>query len=114
MRNQKGVALLEFALVLPIFLLLVLGAMDLSFCQMAKSNLNYLTTQAASCAAKKTCTAQGYIDSSAAGLSLNPAAITVGTTITPGETTVTLSMTYKPIGPVFPKVNLSATAKAIQ
>lgn len=110
MRNQKGTALIEFALVLPVFLLLVLGAMDLSFCQMAKSNLGYLTTQAANCAAKQGCNVQGYVDGSAPGLSLDPTAITV----TRSGDTVTLSTLYKPIGPVFPKVQLSVTATAVQ
>ena len=108
--KQKGTALVEFALVLPVFLLLVLGAMDLSFCQMAKSNLNYLATQAANCSAKKSCNVQGYVNDSALGLSMNPKAITV----TQEGDTVTLSTTYRPIGPVFPKVALSATATAIQ
>ena len=110
MRKQRGAALIEFALVLPIFLLLVLGSMDLFFCEMAKANLSYITTQAANCSTQKGCDVQGYVNSAAPGLSLSAKAITV----TRSGNTVTLSTTYKPIGPVFPSVNLSATATAIQ
>jgi Flp pilus assembly protein TadG len=109
-RKQKGAVLIEAALIFPVFLFLILGAMDLSLCEMAKSNLGYIATQAANCAAKQGCDVQGYINNAAPGLSLKAKTISV----TQGGSTVTLSMTYQPIGPVFPAVPLSVTATAVQ
>jgi Flp pilus assembly protein TadG len=110
MRNQRGAALLEFALIVPVFLLLILGAMDLLLCEMAKSNLSYITTQAANCAAKKGCDVKGYVDSAAGGLSMDGKSISISQK---GDT-VTLSTHYNPIGPVFPSITLSATATAVE
>jgi Flp pilus assembly protein TadG len=111
--REKGVGLVEFALILPVFLALILGGMDLFLCEMTKSNLSYIATQAANCGVTG-CNVQNYVNTTAPGLSLNAKDITV-TQSKPiqGEYKVTLDTTYKPIGPVFPTVALTASATAV-
>jgi Flp pilus assembly protein TadG len=111
--REKGIALMEFALILPIFLALILGGMDLFLCEMTKSNLNYIATQAANCGVTG-CNVQNYVDNAASGLSLRAKNITVKQSVpAKGEYMVTLDTTYKPVGPVFPSVALTASATAV-
>jgi Flp pilus assembly protein TadG len=111
--RERGSAIVEFALILPLFLALILGGMDLFLCEMAKSNLSYIATQAANCGVTG-CSVQSYVNTAAPGLSLNPKDITVKQSVpSKGEYTVTLDTQYKPIGPVFPSVALTASATSV-
>jgi hypothetical protein len=105
-KRDKGTIMLEAAIVLPVFMLTILGGFDLLSARSAKSNLDFLAREAAICAATAGCDAQSYINGSAAGLSLDPARI--GTKIT-GKS-VTLSYPFNPVGPMIPSITLQSTA----
>jgi Flp pilus assembly protein TadG len=117
-RKSKGSILIEFALIVPILLLLVLGGTDLLLATSAKSNLSYVAQATASCAAKtpppEMCEdLTSYANSLARGIGLN-ASVTVPiiTYPCPGCVTVELDVTTAPISPFFPAITLSATATA--
>jgi hypothetical protein len=105
-KRDKGVIMLEAAIVIPVLALTILGGFDLLSARSMKSNLDFLAREAAICAATAGCDAQSYINGSAAGLSLDPARI--GTKIT-GKS-VTLSYPFNPVGPVIPSITLQSAA----
>ncbi|MGD0965792.1 MAG: TadE/TadG family type IV pilus assembly protein [Candidatus Acidiferrales bacterium] len=52
-RNEKGQAIVEFALIVPIFLLLLLAGSDLLLAMSAKENLNFVVTETTRWCAKQ-------------------------------------------------------------
>lgn len=56
LKDQFGVSAVEFALVLPIFLALTLGAMNFSMLTFLNSRLHYAVDDAARCIAVNLCT----------------------------------------------------------
>jgi Flp pilus assembly protein TadG len=112
LRSQRGSALLETAICLPILLLVVLGGIDLTNAFRCKNSLDYITTQAAKCIVTHGCDPQALVAANAAGLTLNPANLTVTTDA--GTATATASYLYQPFGPFFPRITLTARASAAQ
>jgi hypothetical protein len=109
---QRGSILLEMALCIPVFLLLVLGGFDLVWCCRAKSNLDWIAQQAASCSAKTSCDVNALVNKDANGLSLDSTKIT--RTFDPGAGTATLVYAYKAIGPFWPNLTLTSSATAVK
>ena len=105
--RQRGQALIEFALILPIFLFLALAGADLLWLENQKSNLDYITTEAAICNDKAGCNPVAYVSAAAPGLHLNPAQITV-TVNAPNS--VTLAYTTQSLTGFIPAVKLTETA----
>ena len=76
-RTERGQALIEFVLILPIFLFLVLGSLDFLWFVGQRANLDFIAGQAAICNAKAGCNPAVYAAQAASGLHLNPAQLTV-------------------------------------
>jgi hypothetical protein len=111
-KNQRGSVLLEFALCLPVLLLLILGGLDLSLLASAKSSTNYIATTTAACLARtpaNCASPQSYAQSLAQGLGL------YGTIAASGSyQALTVTYQWSPCSPFFSAATLTATASAIQ
>jgi len=110
-RGQAGQAIAEFAIMLPIFVFIALGLIDLQWMLKDAADIDYIVTEAARCEAimspscpTPTATA-AYATGMASRLRLTTTAPTfdVDTPACTTICTVTLSYSYKPLGPVFPK-----------
>jgi len=114
-QTEDGSILFEFALVMPIFLILILGGIDLVLATSAKSNLSYVAMQTAACRAQTPDNCrnfQGYATKLAADIGLNaPVAVTLDDACA-GCVKVIASMTTIPVGPFFPAINFVSTATA--
>jgi Flp pilus assembly protein TadG len=116
--KSDGSVLIEFALIVPILLLLTLGGTDLMLATSAKSNLSYVAQATASCAATipapDMCgNLPTYANSVARGVGLNsPVTVSQITYPCAGCVTVEVNVTTAPISPFFPKIDLSAKATA--
>jgi Flp pilus assembly protein TadG len=118
--SQRGQALLEFALVLPILLLLMLGGAGLIMAYSARQDLHYVAQETAMCQAMNNSVAgcvgnaQGYAQTIAQQIGLANWT-TVNANSMPGCggacTQVTATYTVSPIFPFFPSVNLTTTAQ---
>ena len=108
--GQRGSALLETALCLPILLLVVLGGLDLANAMRSKSSLDYIVGQAAKCTVTYGCDPQALVAANAQGLGLAPGRLTV--VVDAGTATATGSYQYPVIGPFFPQITLRSTASA--
>ena len=108
LKKESGVMLLEFALLTPILLTLIMGGLDVARCTGAKNSITWLVTQAVTCQQVQgnACDPLQFISNSAQGLSLDPSQLQ--TTIE-GKT-VQLQYHYQPISAVFPPVTLTAVA----
>lgn len=97
-RSQRGSAILEFALITPLFLMLALGSLDLLWLAYATQNVNFITQQYAVCVEQNgqqnwpNC-ANGA-RTNATGLGLNAANLTVPGPI--GQS-VTASYSFQPL-----------------
>jgi hypothetical protein len=106
-KKQKGAVLIELAFALPIFMLFMLGALDLLLCVTQRGSVVFLTQQAAVCLQKVGCDANVYIQNNAPALGLNMNYLTYTVSINQ----VQISYNYQPVGPVWPRNTvLSATA----
>ncbi|HVB55597.1 MAG TPA: TadE family protein [Candidatus Acidoferrales bacterium] len=114
MRNpQRGQALIEFALILPVFLLLMLGGADLIMAFSAAQNVEYVAEETARCVAVGTnpncplSTAQAYAQTLALGVGLpNPQTIILvppppNGCPNPLPVVVTVNYPFTPVFPVF-------------
>lgn len=83
--RQQGQALLEFAVILPVFLILLLGGIDLTAAFGSMNALNHLAEDGARCAALSSCNATlpSYVASEASVLGLPPVTM-IRETITNG------------------------------
>lgn len=112
-RREGGSVILEFALLLPILLLLALGSFDLILAGTAKANLDYVAQQTANCAAHTPGNCPDlttYANTLGAGMGMVTGPISVVQNTCQNCVSLTLTTTTKPISPFFPQVNLSATA----
>lgn len=107
-KRAAGSVLVEFALCLPLLLLLILGGIDLDIAAQAKQNLSYVVTASATCIDTPNCDPAALAQQNAAGLNLNAQYLTV----TVNGKTVTGAYAYQPFSPFLPVLNLSATAVA--
>jgi Flp pilus assembly protein TadG len=107
LKPQRGAVILEAAFVVPLLLMLILGGLDLTLLARARSNVDWIARQAASCSATQGCDVQALAASNAAGLSM-PGALSVVINA-PGAVTVTYS--WAPVGPFLSATTLTATAE---
>ncbi|MGH9770685.1 MAG: TadE/TadG family type IV pilus assembly protein [Candidatus Acidiferrales bacterium] len=123
MRNpQRGQSLIEFAFILPIFLLLMLGGADLIMAYSAKQNVNYVAEESARCLAlavgtpNPNCTnAQTYAQTLASGVGLPTSSqndLTASALSACPNYAVTVTYLFTPVFPFFPpSIRLSSTAQ---
>ena len=137
-RNEKGQAILEMAMVLPILILIMLGMIDLQWLFLQAGDLEYVTNEVARCESighmnpvtpGLTCPAgnggAAYANTLIANLHLNPGQFTVlgtpgcpGTTVAPaaapppGTCSFEASYQFRPLGIYFPKPTLVRTGIA--
>lgn len=78
MRKQRGAVILEFAVVLPVFLFLIMAGADFLWFEHQAVSLSYIATQAAVCQ-KQGCDASTFSKDAAGGLLLDPQHLTVTT-----------------------------------
>jgi hypothetical protein len=107
--GERGQSLLEFCLVIPVFLALCLGGMDVLWLEMSVASLDHVASESAMCIDQPSCDPVALGKSNAAGLGLNPDALT----ITIASKTVTLSYAFEPLaGFVIQAETLTRTATA--
>jgi|ERR1700730_3111029 Flp pilus assembly protein TadG len=113
--KNDGSILFEFALVLPIFLILILGGVDLVLATSAKSNLSYVAIQTAACGAQtpKNCPIlEDYAEKIARDIGMNAPVTLDDQSACAGCVKVVARMTTIPVGPFFPAINFASTATA--
>ena len=72
-KREAGQAIIEFAMTFSLFLILLLGGIDLAWDVNQKSNFDYAVTQAATCLATYNCDPSTLYTQTATGLGLNAA-----------------------------------------
>jgi Flp pilus assembly protein TadG len=110
MNRSKGAILLEFAFVLPIFALLILGGMDLMRLENAKSDLDSIAITTSGCFVAGNCgtDVQTYARNLASGFLMAASA----TTMTCSANTCTAHYAWQPLSPFLSSAQLTATATA--
>lgn len=106
--RQRGAILVEFAFVLPVFLYLLLGGLDLMRLANAKSDLDAMAVTTAGCYVHGDCGTdpQAYAQNLAHGFLMAPAATTM---ICSGDTCVA-HYNWIPLSPFFSASTLTSTA----
>lgn len=108
-KKQRGVILVEAAMVFPVFLFLILMSLDLILAAGNKAGLTYLVGQAAICEASGKCNAYTYMHDNAAGVAMNRNRLTVHV----NGMAVEGVYVYQPVGPFFPALTFTASAVAV-
>lgn len=119
MRPERGQALVEFAIMIPFFLLLLLGGADVLMAFSAKSSLNTVAAQTAQCLQQNNsiCSSgpQAYAQSIAPGLGMNASQLTASRNAcvgVPNCFNVTVNYVAAPIFKgFFPNVSMQSTAQ---
>jgi hypothetical protein len=106
-RHEKGTVLIEFALVLSVFLLLILGGFDLQRMANSKSNVDWIAQTIATCTKNNSC-AGATPPSLAAGFSMTTKNISPNNDQNP----ITVTYRWEPISPFFKTQFLTSTATA--
>lgn len=108
MRKDRGSALLELAIIVPVLLTLVLAGTDLLFAVMAQSRVNSVAQTSATCVATPGCKVQIEAARNATALGLNPTFLTVSAQ---GKV-VKVVYVFHLLGPLFPwpRFTVSATS----
>ncbi|RMD81394.1 MAG: hypothetical protein D6815_11910 [Candidatus Dadabacteria bacterium] len=123
-RRQRGTSLVEFALLIPVFMMIVVGIVDLGRAVWAKSSLGYLAGETARYAAMHSARSNDpatagdiskYVEQRAVGL--NPKHLKVATTWAPnnapgGVVRINLTYDFRFITPLIPTDQLTLTANA--
>jgi len=123
MRSERGQALLEFALLLPVAVLLMLGFADMMYAIVQAGSVSAIAVETARCLAlngpqcnSKTAVAN-YVQSQASGLAI-PRAQSNLTVTSEGcqnnQCSVSLDYVYPRIGIYFPPVTIIRTGYASQ
>jgi hypothetical protein len=107
-RSERGSILVELALALPFILLLGLGSLDLCWDLTAKSNLNWIATQSASCTKNPSCDPIQLAADNAGGLTMDTGALNV---VVDGNT-VTASYSAHGLVGFLPPINMQSSATA--
>jgi Flp pilus assembly protein TadG len=112
--DRGGASAVEFAIILPVFVLLVLGSISVALLIFTASSLNYAVEDAARCAAvnKTLCPNAATIEEYALGRYLGPTTSPVFTYSTSGcGNTVRATVTYQmDIVPQLAQIPLTASA----
>lgn len=104
--REKGAVLIEFAVVLVVFTMLIVGGFDMQRIANAKSNVDWIAQTMATCAKTNTC-GGNTPKSLASNFGMNPSKITPGAASNP----ITVHYDYVPISPWFSNpVKMQATA----
>jgi hypothetical protein len=112
-RNKEaGQAIVEFALTFSLFLILLLGGIDLAWDVNQKSNFNFVVTQAATCVATAGCDPNTLGPQTASGLGLNPAKLSLNVVTNGGATQVVGSYQGVSLTNFLPPISFSATVTA--
>jgi|SRR5580658_1514385 Flp pilus assembly pilin Flp len=106
-RHENGAVLVEFAVILSIFLLLILGGLDLERMANAKSNVDWIAQQIATCTKAKSC-AGATPPSLASGFGMDSKNISPKSDANP----ITVTYQWQPISPFFKAQTLTSTATA--
>jgi Flp pilus assembly protein TadG len=113
--KSNGSILFEFALVMPIFLILILGGVDLVLATAARSNLSYVAIQTAACGAQTPTNCpilEDYAEKIARDIGMNAPVTLDKLSACAGCVKVVVRMTTIPVGPFFPAINFASTATA--
>ena len=120
-RGERGQAILEMAIILPIFILVGLGLADMQWTLGKVSSLEFVVNETARCQAIEglPCTgfntAESYAMPMAKNLHLEPPQlifISSGCNPATGICTATMSYHYKPLGIYFPDITVTRTGTA--
>lgn len=116
--GEQGQAILEFAVMLPVFLLIGLGLVDIQMLVERAANLDYIANETARCmaingpACSGAKTAKGYAESLADGLRMDTKAMTIDSGCGTEVCTASLTYPFKAIGVWFPSVVIKRTGTA--
>lgn len=113
--RQAGQAIIEFALTFSLFLILLLGGLDVGWAEICKQNLDYTAQTTATCLAQTPANcpdATAYATTLANGLGLHGSIAVTPPTYTPNSVTLTVSYTASLTG-ILGNIPLSATATAV-
>jgi Flp pilus assembly protein TadG len=122
-KSEQGQAILEFALLLPIFIFVGFGLVDVQWAVKDASNMDYIVGEVARCEALPSlaCSAPNtptsYAQTLATNFYLNQNQFTVtasGCNAATGLCTFTATYAYKAIGVYFPPITLTRTGVASQ
>lgn len=120
-RGERGQAILEMAVILPVFILVGLGLADMQWSLGKVSSLEFVVNETARCQAIEAlpCTdstmARDYAFQTAKNLHLEPPdllMISNGCDLTVGKCTTTMSYHYHPLGAYFPDLTIHRTGTA--
>ena len=117
--KQKGQAILEFAVILPVFVLISLGLIDIQWSLERAANLDYIVNEVARCQAigGNVCTGANtpktYADLLAVNLGMDTRALKL---LSSGCSymlcSATMTFQYKPVGAWFPSLTIQRTGMA--
>jgi hypothetical protein len=107
-KKEAGQSIIEFAMVFSLFLILLLGGLDVAWDVNQKSNFDYVVTQAATCVDTTGCDPIALSAQTATGLGLTPANLT----LTISGKTVTASYQGVSLTHFLPAITFSATITA--
>jgi hypothetical protein len=118
--EESGQAILEFAVILPIFLMLCFGMIDMQMCLQDVANVNYIVNEVARCQAiaGTLCsdapnTPRSYADLQARNLHMKTAYLTlVSASCNVNSCTATISFKYHALGIWFPGITFVRTGTA--
>ena len=120
-KRQRGQAIIEFALLLPLFCILLLGGVDLYMAVGASNNLSYVAEESARCLGTRNVNCQNsatltaYVQKIGAGVGLTNASTLypVQNTDCPNCISVTVSYPFVPLFavPYIPVIQMARTAQ---
>lgn len=120
-KGERGQAILEMAVILPVFVFVCLGLADLQWSLGTVSNLEYVVNETARCQAIQSvaCTSlnnpKGYATPMAANLHMKEPQfvfISAGCDPDTGVCTAVMSYHYHPLGVYFPDITIRRTGTA--
>ena len=120
-KDELGQAILEFAVILPLFVFIGFGLVDLQWCVAKSANLEYIVTETARCEAiaAAACTGSNtpgsYAHQLAVNVRMNLGSLTMVSSACNGSTcTVVMTYHFTPFGVWFPNVTIKRTGTAAQ
>lgn len=115
-RTEKGQAILEFAVILPVFLLIGVGLVDWLIAVDRAANLEYVVSETARCMAISSASCSnpaGYATRLASGFRMDLAMLKMESAACGlSECNVVMSYRYQAVGAYFPKITIERTGTA--